>query len=231
MKRTFGFFITLCIIVTFAGCNSNTKDSEDKAAVKPIIETAPVYSASPAATPFIMGTPSAATNESPSPTSKESTGTSPITADNSKNANDTFKLMDEESLGFLRLYLSNVEVSNELGEPTEKSEAVEWGADGLVHQTWYYRTAGIELDMVEISGETKVSSINITAPCKYKTRREIGIGSRRKDVIEAYKNELSKEESNGIEETFIVAGSIYGGVIFKFENDTVSGIFIGSAAE
>lgn len=151
--------------------------------------------------------------------------------DSSKNVKDIFKLMYEESIGFLRIGLSNVEVTNELGEPTEKSEAVEWGADGAVHQSWYYKTTGVELDMIGNSGALEVSSIKITAPCKYKTKRGIGIGSSRKDIIEAYKDEISMENYTGFEEPIIVAGSFYGGVIFSFENDTVSRIFIGAAGE
>lgn len=151
--------------------------------------------------------------------------------DSTKNVKDIFRLMYEESIGFLRIGLSNEEVTNELGEPTEKSEAVEWEADGGVHQSWYYRESGIDLDMVGNSGELILRSIKITAPCKYKTKRGIGIGSSRKDVIEAYKDEISMENYTGFEEPIIVAGSFYGGVIFSFENDTVSRIFIGAAGE
>jgi hypothetical protein len=82
-------------------------------------------------------------------------------------------------------------------------------------------------DSSQQGGQT-VKSISISAPCSYKTNRNIGIGSTSDEVLAAYKAEIEEEN---ISESEILAGSVYGGVVFHLENDRVSSIFIGAAAE
>ena len=140
-----------------------------------------------------------------------------------------FKLMKKESLGSLRLDLSSKKISELLGEPEEKTEAVLWGADGLYHQSWTYTQKGISLDIVGKEGERQiVSRITITEPCTFKTKRNIGIGSRIDEVRTAYQSEIDPASSSS---SSITAGTHYGGVIFGIENKKVNQIFIGIAAE
>jgi hypothetical protein len=70
--------------------------------------------------------------------------------------------------------------------------------------------------------------ITINPPCKFKTQKGIGIDSDYKNVETAYQKYIDIKSSN---ENEIVAGSIYGGIIFRFENQKVKSIFIGAAAE
>lgn len=141
-----------------------------------------------------------------------------------------FDLMKNDSLGSLKINLNWENVIKTLGEPEEKSETVVWGADGLEHQSWIYTTKGIILDIVKDENSATLNSIHISSPCTFKTRRGIGVGSKRSEVFDAYKSEIEPAES---EEApgFIIAGSIYGGIIFSLENDSVSEIFIGAGAE
>lgn len=139
-----------------------------------------------------------------------------------------FDLMRQESLGVLKDGMSAVEVINNLGEPVQRSKAVEWGADGLVHQTWFYHEKGIELDLVKDEEKQAVNMITIKSPCRFRTNRNIGIGSTKDEVITAYQEEINPESGNN---DSIVAGSVYGGMIFSFEKEQVSEIFIGAAAE
>ena len=60
--------------------------------------------------------------------------------------------------------------------------------------------------------------------------RNIGIGSSKDEVLHAYNKEINFTE-NDLEFDTIVAGTVYGGVIFTFKNNYVSSIFIGAAAE
>ena len=70
--------------------------------------------------------------------------------------------------------------------------------------------------------------ITITEPCEFKTTRNIGIGSNMEEVQTAYRQEINAKSSNT--ET-IIAGTVYGGIIFNFENKKVKSIFIGASAE
>jgi hypothetical protein len=152
-----------------------------------------------------------------------------------KTGIDYYKIGSEidskESLFILNNSLSGDDVIKIWGEPESKSEAIEWGADGLVHQDWYYRSTGIELGLVRNDeNEQIVFSINLQSPCTLKTSRGIGIGSTKEEVWKAYEHEINPEENN-MDLPDVVVGSVYGGIIFNFENDLVTSIFIGAAAE
>ena len=140
-------------------------------------------------------------------------------------------LEQKELLFVLNNALKDFEIIKMFGEPEEKSESSLWGADGFEHQTWYFKSQGLEIDFIKDATKTQiVNSINISSPATLKTSKEIGIESTKNDVLIAYKNEINEEESK-IDKGMIVAGSIYGGVIFKINNGKVKSIFIGASAE
>ena len=138
-----------------------------------------------------------------------------------------FDIMKNEAVGFLKIGLAASEVLAGLGEPTDKSPSRIWGADGLEHQKWRYPAKGIEFDMVKRDGAFLVNMISITTPCDYKTKQGIGIGSPAKEVQAAYPNQLNP----AVNGTKLVAGTVYGGIIFGLDGGVVSSIFIGAAAE
>jgi peptide methionine sulfoxide reductase MsrA len=70
--------------------------------------------------------------------------------------------------------------------------------------------------------------ITVTSPCKYKTAGGVGIDSDLEDVKEAY---LSYIDPNSSNKNKIIAGTVYGGIIFKLDGQKVKSIFIGAAAE
>lgn len=140
-----------------------------------------------------------------------------------------FDLINQESIGLLKLGLTAEETVRTLGSTEKKSDLIIWGADGLEHQTWYYPTQGVELDLVRTEKGQNINMIIIQTPCRLKTSRNIGIGSLRADVVAAYGQEI--EEDGKALDGSLVAGSLYGGVIFKLEDDKVVQIFIGAAAE
>lgn len=134
------------------------------------------------------------------------------------------------AIGFLSLSTIDKELIKNIGQPKTKSEEVVWESDGLEHQTWTYEDKGIELGMIRNKREQQVWSIKITSPCDYKTNKNIGIGSSKIEVINAYKDRINEEHSVGNQD-IIVLGSVYNGMIFHFENNKVASIFIGAAAE
>lgn len=154
-------------------------------------------------------------------------------AENRSESKDFLKLglelMQSESLNELKIGLNVTELAKVLGEPNEKSKSELWGADGAYHQTFKYSNLGIELDLTgEKEADKIVNMITIVSPCNYKTNKGISIGSDYRDVEQAYKDYLDRDFSNS---TSLVAGSIYGGLIFGFTNGRVKTIFIGASAE
>jgi hypothetical protein len=145
-------------------------------------------------------------------------------------ASNEFKLLEEERIGAFSLGLSEKEVVNNLNCPVLYGKNQLWEADGLYHQEWTYVNCGLILDMTssDKNGTKSIESITLMAPGKLKTRYGVGIGSTEKEVMEIYKNYKNKVHSS---ENIFVAGSIYGGVIFTFEEGKVVNIFIGAAAE
>lgn len=142
-----------------------------------------------------------------------------------------FELLREELSFVLNKAETSEEVIKQMGEPERKSDAAVWGADGLEHQQWFYKAKGLELDFVRgDKGIQSIASAYISSPSKLKTSRGIGVGSTRIEVMEAYKEDISQEE-NSIGPDVIVAGTVYGGLTFKLENDKVASIFIGASAE
>ena len=140
-----------------------------------------------------------------------------------------FELLKTESLRQLKINLTAKETINLLGEPDKKSKSEIWGADGAYHQSWVYYSKGVELDIIgQESINQAINMITITKPCELKTKRRIGIGSSIDDVKLAYRKAINSSFSDSLS---IVAGSIYGGIIFYFENAKVQKIFIGAAAE
>ncbi len=138
-----------------------------------------------------------------------------------------FELLKSESIGELKIGLSALKTKELIGEPLERSKAEKWEADGEMHQNWLYTKEGITLEMI---GEVDqlINSISIIAPCKFKTKKQIGIGSSKEEVLKAYNITIDR---SGGESDNITVGTVYGGLMFNFENEKVNSIFIGSSAE
>ena len=121
---------------------------------------------------------------------------------------------------------------------TEMTIADAWGilrgadnaATGYLHRTTYNQLYSLYKPKIETSTRKKiVAGISIKSPCDYKTQRGIQIGSHAPEVQAAYKNEINPQNSNP--ESTIVAGTVYGGIIFGLKDNIVTSIFIGAAAE
>jgi len=105
-----------------------------------------------------------------------------------------FLLMQSERLGPLKPGLSAGAVLQALGKPDKKSERDVWAADGAEHQEWRYPAQGIVLGMIADGRESEqqIDRITISMPCRFRTTRDIGIGSSRGAVLEAYREEIAQ---------------------------------------
>jgi len=131
---------------------------------------------------------------------------------------------------WMKLGLDQETIINRLGEPEAKGKDEEWGALGTIVQQKNYPTKGISLEMESDKENEKkhVLMITLNAPATGKTSGLISIGSKKEDVQKAYSDRINPEFSD---DESIVVESIFGGVIFTIENNVVTQIFIGAAAE
>jgi len=140
--------------------------------------------------------------------------------------------VDIESFGPIRLGQPYSEFLKILGPPDAKSKAIEWGADGLLHEDWTWKSKGLVLnlsaDKNNKDSTLSIFTITATAPCDFKTKANMGMGSSYAEVETAYKKDIDPEATD---KTQITVGSVYGGIIFSFRNDKVSRIFLGAEAE
>lgn len=139
--------------------------------------------------------------------------------------------INSESLNmWLKVGVNQKEILNKLGKPDSLKKEEILDAIGLYVEEWKYNDKGISLSMAsKLKGANKtVLYINITKPCSYKTSKNIGIDSHRDEITKAYSKYIDNVNSN---ETQIIAGSVYEGIVFTFENDKVSNIFFGALSE
>jgi hypothetical protein len=143
----------------------------------------------------------------------------------------TEAMLKGESLGGLKLGLAATAVLKQLGKPESQSKLSLQEADGTYVQHWEYPVQGLSLWMTsgaKKSGVKSISAITAFTGCKLATKAGIKIGSPESAVRKAYGTHESKDD---VQAGQLVAGSVYGGIIFNFTKGKVSGIFLGAAAE
>jgi hypothetical protein len=138
---------------------------------------------------------------------------------------------DKEQVGKLHLGLTAKEVKQIIPGQPQRGKDEKWGADDAYHQEWQYPKEGVTLSMVseKKGGPQSLERITITSPSRLRTQRGIGIGSTEAEVNAAYGRFRNAGDSRAGE--LLVAGSVFGGVMFDFQQGRVSRIFIGAAAE
>jgi len=137
--------------------------------------------------------------------------------------------MKGETIGEIKTGLTYERVIELLGEPEEVTKVEMSQVDGSFYQSISYSKKGIEIVFV-IDSDTvkKVSNFLIKSPCSLKTSKKIGIGSSYEEVENAYKESINPEFSDT---ESIVAGKVYGGIVFSLENRKVKTIYIGISAD
>lgn len=155
-----------------------------------------------------------------------------VKIDSTSTAADTMKpedILSRESIGQLKIGLPYKEVTSFLGNPIKKGERYFGEPDGRYY--WQINYPDIDITMASndsLFTEPVIAYISIHDKCKLTTNWGMGIGSSFAEVKEAYANDLDTEQSN---DTILVAGSVYGGLIFNFSNGKANRIFLGAVAE
>jgi hypothetical protein len=144
---------------------------------------------------------------------------------------DEFQLLNSEQIGPLKIGLTEAQVKDKMGGKAHLGPVKKWEADGLYHQKWTFENLGVEIGMVSDTPRSPrtIESISISTPCDFATKRGIRIGSVESDVLRAYKDDIDRETSKPGE--MLVAGSLYGGLIFTITSGKVHRIFLGASAE
>jgi hypothetical protein len=184
---------------------------------------------------FLAGCNSKSTTEEKTTTGSDTAAVTPplTTGDTAVNTTTLPSgKIDIESFGGIKLGMTYKELVAVLGQPGRKCVAVDWAADGLVHQDCTYAAEGLVLNVSfekdALLSTGKLFSITATAPNWYKTAAGMRIGSSYAEVQEAYKKDIDPEATD---KTQITVGSVYGGIIFSFKNDKAEKIFLGAEAE
>ncbi|MBS1170078.1 MAG: hypothetical protein H6R01_996 [Burkholderiaceae bacterium] len=146
-------------------------------------------------------------------------------------ASDDFGLLKSERLGALHIDMPAASVRRATECTFKRGPEKWWGADGAYHQEWVSKPCGLTLGMVasKKGGRQKVESIAVASPARLVTQRGIRIGSSEPEVERAYGRYRDAEAS--VKGENFVAGSVFGGLMFRFEAGQVSQIFLGAAAE
>src|SRR5207244_12243388 len=143
----------------------------------------------------------------------------------------TEAMLRAESLGRLRLGLPEMDVLKLLGSPATRGKLVFQEADGNYVRDWHYPDKGIELLMSageKKSGVKTIANMTASAPCTFATKKGIKIGDAESAARKGYTEHVDREAAAP---GTIVVGSLYGGIIFNFNEGKVSRIFFGAAAE
>jgi hypothetical protein len=140
-------------------------------------------------------------------------------------------LLTADHIGGIKIGMSLDEVKKLLGEPSSRDQLQNWAADGRWYATYYFSRMGLALNMGSDDSAAvnpTVSSITATPGCAFRTGRGVGVGSSFAEVRNAYEAFIDNEQSS---DSVLLAGSLYGGLIFEFEKGKVKKMFLGAAAE
>jgi hypothetical protein len=140
-------------------------------------------------------------------------------------------LLTADHIGGIKIGMSLDEVKNLLGEPSSRDQLQNWAADGRWYATYYFSRMGLTLNMGSDDSacfKPTVASITATPVCPFRTARGVAIGSSLADVRSRYEPFIDNAQSS---DTVVLAGSLYGGLIFELEKGKVKKMFLGAAAE
>jgi hypothetical protein len=139
--------------------------------------------------------------------------------------------LGEINLGPLHLGLTGDELVALYGEPATRQRLEEMGATGMWVGDWTWPKLGIVVQMGATSekGPIAAEAFTVEAPFGEATDRGIKIGDPVAKVAKAYGDVYDPLGSR--KDDLYVAGSLFGGILFRHEAGKVTSIFVGAAAE
>ena len=139
---------------------------------------------------------------------------------------------EAERIGTLRLGQSLDKALAGLGCAVKKGRERLEAASGDYVQTLTLADCGLELKVAgpRKGGPKTVAAITVTAPSRLATRLGIRLGDDEPTVLAAYGRFRDPDGTSRPGEV-LVAGSLFGGLIFEFEQGKLVRMFLGAAAE
>ena len=239
MKKHLSLAIIVLLAVSAAGCSQQNTASSPSPASSPTVQAA-TSAPAPSAAPSKSSTPATSAKPTASPvpsgsakTSAAVAASSPLNSDGKDYSELGNQLLKSESLGGVKIGMTESELIKLLGQPASKSAAVVWGADGLSHSDWSYSSKGLNVNLSKDSGSGKeavVYSIRADSSCTFATARGIKAGSSKTDVLKAYGAEIDSQVNKDTNDKIII-GSVFSGIVITLNNNAVSSIFVGTSAE
>lgn len=146
-------------------------------------------------------------------------------------ADDPFEWMTGERIGEFHVGMSEEELRTATSCSFVREAERKCEVTGESIASWRSSDCGVELTMAadEPGGEKHVRDVALTLAGTRHTARGIGVGSREERVAAVYADSIDHESSDP--GRTIVAGSVYGGLVFEIEGGVVRRIFLGAAAE
>lgn len=138
-------------------------------------------------------------------------------------------LLDWETIGPLKLGMSDAKVTKLLGAPKKRSFPQEEAATGSFVTDWEW-PQGIVIGMasdMQRSGPYRVRSIEVFAPSTFGTSRGVVIGTPLSELPRFYMRNIDEGRDDPNE---YLVGSVYGGMLFTLKDDKVVSIFLGAMA-
>ena len=169
-------------------------------------------------------------------------------------SSDPFALMLSERIGPLHIGMPEELLRRVLGPPNKAGELDYCAATGYYSKSFEYPGVFVEVHSEQSATDKEhslyctgsmdewrdsladrsfsfcVGYVAVTAPCKYKTTKGIGIGSP-VDVVRRKYGAYEDTVNAGRSAVCLVAGSLYGGVLFEFVGGRCSEIKLGAFAE
>lgn len=139
--------------------------------------------------------------------------------------------LEHEKVGALQIGMKPDEAVEVLGEPKEKGEIWEEEATGDFVSDWTFPDKGVVLHMASADKkgtDMRINAISADKSCTLSFPWGLKVGSTRADVEKIYGDKFHDVVTDDKQ---FVAGSIYGGTFYNFEDGKVVGIFIGAGAE
>lgn len=138
-----------------------------------------------------------------------------------------FNLNEEKIDGWLKIGLDEKKVLEKLNEIEHLDSIYFSEAEGGEINDVNYPKIGLKLSFYRISeNESVLNKIEVQNNSKFKTSRNIAIGSKISDIKSNY--EVNKNESS---ENIIVIGNVYEGLFFNLKGGLVNSYILGAIAE
>jgi hypothetical protein len=156
--------------------------------------------------------------------------TVPVLAQDDK----TRQFIDGESLGGIKLGMSEKKLEDLLGQPKEKGELIFQEGPGEFRQKWTYPDRSLEVTLSAGKSQTgakEVISFNAWSGCLLTTAKGMRIGSQEVDVRQAYGSFQDTENTSTFRRNLFVVGSVHRGILFTFKEGKVRAISFGAAGE